>query len=834
MKKNYFLAILMMTMVLSGCFGNEAIEENEDPVDDQLPNTGEELDDWNVHLAATSGDLPACDTVTNGRLYYVEDDGNFQVCKTSGWEVIEISGADGADGTDGENGSDGQNGETPMFNVTASTTCPDGGKRVAIGEDLDEDGILDNVEATTFLDICDGIDGADGQDGEDGIDGQDGADGINGQDGQDGADGTSVNIVGSVPAVADLPSNYQGNVGDGYIVSNSGHLHIWDGSSWVDAGNITGPEGPSGVNGTDGAAGVNGTDGQDGVDGLSALVTISSEPSGTNCANGGTKIEVGIDDDSDGVLDTSEIDQTQYVCDGSSSSGAGSTNQTMLTSIGTPPGTMNCEAGGRIISHGLDNGDGGGTAANGLLESGEIDASTTYCSTFIIMDEFKMVKDIRTGSNNGSGANSFAVLGNTIYFVADDGIHGGEVWKTDGTAAGTQLVLDIYTGSGSSYSSSLISDGNMLYFTARTLGSNVFGLWGSDGTANGTTLLSNSFNNWAQPSELTVVGSSLFFSATNGSGSELWVSNGTAAGTFMVKNINSGGGSSSPSGLVALGNEVYFAANDGTNGEELWKSNGTTAGTVLVKDINSGGGNSDIDWLTAMGSQVFFEASDGNNGRELWKSNGTSSGTLMVKDIHDSGNNFGSSDPSNLVVMNNTLFFSAQDGSNWTELWKSDGTASGTLMVKDINSGTGSSSPSHFAVAGSVLFFKADDGTYGTELWKTDGTTAGTLMVKDINNGSSNHCNWNVSSTHTCDMFSVGDSIYFAADDGLGYGYELWTSDGTSTGTVMVQDINPGSGSSSLTFFIPAGDYLFLRATDGTYGDEIWSNKGLFTEITYS
>ena len=105
----------------------------------------------------------------------------------------------------------------------------------------------------------------------------------------------------------------------------------------------------------------------------------TSEPAGTNCANGGVKIQVGIDTNSDGILQPTEINpaQTQYVCDG------GSTVNTLLTSMTAPSLTL-CDAGGRIVSHGLDNGDNGGTAANGQLESGEIDFSTTYCTTYTI------------------------------------------------------------------------------------------------------------------------------------------------------------------------------------------------------------------------------------------------------------------------------------------------------------------------------------------------------------------------------------------------------------------------------------------------------------------
>ena len=121
---------------------------------------------------------------------------------------------------------------------------------------------------------------------------------------------------------------------------------------------------------------------------------MSPESAGSNCANGGTRIDVGVDDNSNGVLEASEIDQTQYVCDG------GSSNNTRLTLISSPPASMGCDAGGRIVLHGLDNGDGSGTYANGVLEAGEIDSTTTFCSRFFADDaHFHIVKDIRSGSH---------------------------------------------------------------------------------------------------------------------------------------------------------------------------------------------------------------------------------------------------------------------------------------------------------------------------------------------------------------------------------------------------------------------------------------------------
>ena len=178
-----------------------------------------------------------------------------------------------------------------------------------------------------------GADGQDGAPGADGADGQDGAPGADGADGQDGAPG------------ADGADGQDGAPGA-------------DGADGQDgAPGADGADGQDGAPGADGADGQDGAPGADGADGMNAIIETMTEPAGTNCANGGVKIQVGIDTNSDGVLQPTEINpaQTQYVCDG------GSTVNTLLTSVTVPSLTL-CDAGGRIVSHGLDNGDNGGTA----------------------------------------------------------------------------------------------------------------------------------------------------------------------------------------------------------------------------------------------------------------------------------------------------------------------------------------------------------------------------------------------------------------------------------------------------------------------------------------
>jgi len=421
-----------------------------------------------------------------------------------------------------------------------------------------------------------------------------------------------------------------------------------------------------------------------------------------------------------------------------------------------------------------------------------------------------LVRDIATGPN-GSNVQNLIRYNNQLYFSANDGVNGTQLWTSDGTPQGTVMVKAINPTGGSGPGNFAVSNG-ILFFTADD-GSNGTELWRSDGTTGNTYMVKDisSGGGGSDPLHLTNVGNVLYFvAATDGFSYELWRSDGTELNTYMVKKIYQGSSYSDPSWLTDFNGTLFFSADDGVNGYELWMSDGTAGGTQIVKDIRPGIGNSYPIFLTVMNGILYFQARDGSNGYELWRSDGTLTGTQIVRDICGSSC---SSNPSNLLNVGGTLFFAANNGTNGTELWKSDGTGPGTSMI-EIVPGSGSPSPSNLTDVNGTLFFTADDGIHGEELWKSDGITA--AMVKDIWQGIDN--------SRISGMQNAGGVLYFQADDGI-HGLELWASNGTPAGTMMVTDINT-SGTSIWYGLTKVGATLFFPADDGVTGTELWKSDG--------
>jgi ELWxxDGT repeat protein len=183
----------------------------------------------------------------------------------------------------------------------------------------------------------------------------------------------------------------------------------------------------------------------------------------------------------------------------------------------------------------------------------------------------------------------------------------------------------------------------------------------------------------------------------------------------MVKDITPGPDTLVPGQLVAYGGKLFFGGDDGTNGEELWVSDGTEGGTYMVKDIHPSE-SSRPQRFRESGGKLFFQATDDSTGAELWVIeviDGTPQEPEMVKDINPEGP---SSSPTILTDVNGTLFFVANDGQKGVELWKSDGTESGTDIVKDIMPDDGHSHPRDLVNLNDVLIFTAIDETNGRAL----------------------------------------------------------------------------------------------------------------------
>jgi len=463
--------------------------------------------------------------------------------------------------------------------------------------------------------------------------------------------------------------------------------------------------------------------------------------------------------------------------------------------------------------------------------------------------------------NPGSGSNSpgnLTKLGSNIIFRANNGINGNEIWKTDGTIAGTSMVKDINVGSASSNPNNFVVMGSYVYFTAND-GVNGGALWRTDGTSGGTTLVKDvnptSTSSSSSISQLTAFGSRLYFRGDDGTnGTEPWVSDGTPAGTFMLKNINTAAGQGGvlfgTSEFVEFNGFVYFTGNDGANGgqnDELWRTDGTTAGTVLFKDNYSLGSGGPGNYVNA-GSYLFFTSDNqGNTGVEPWKTDGTVAGTVMIKDVFNPGFNQGSilgDVPT--IYMNGYVYFVAvdvyvpgnfnlnppQNGYVNAELWRTDGTAANTTKVKEINPATSgldadvNSSPSNFYVYNNKLYFTATDGTNGREPWVSDGTAAGTFMLKNIDPaGNSN----------VFEFASLNGFVYFSADDNSTNGAELWRTDGTSAGTVLVKNINPGNSNSSPSSFAALdANHLLFGANSALTGTELYILGGYNVTVTSS
>ena len=533
---------------------------------------------------------------------------------------------------------------------------------------------------------------------------------------------------------------------------------------------------------------------------------------------------------------------------------------------------------GTEIVVGYDDGSGAASPDDERVEFDEIQYTIGECP-----GDSGVVADSPSGGEASDwGPSLFVEMGGVIYFAGNDGVHGWELWRSDGTVGGTYMIKDLREGSGGGLAThcwggvlgchypEIVTGNNKIFFTGfdgEPGTESAANLQVSDGTSDGTYTVRHQWVGWGSDvsgengwglgytgaKNLVVIPSSGFnpdrvvytvMEAIGGesedshppTGDELWISDGTDAGTYMLANIVPEDESweynganyccgdfqgSSPTDLIKKGNQIWFTAKSNEYGRELYRYNlgGIGGGLYLVKDVNSGAEGSNPLHLTSASGGVFFSADDGSVGQELHYTQGDAFTTRLVKDIWPGEGN--SSSPNELTKIGQNLFFTADDGENGRELWISDNTESGTFMVKDINT-NGSSNPNWLRVMDGVLYFMAYTEDYGRELWRSDGTAEGTSMVKDINPGNNSSFYW-IEDFFLLELVLTYDGfLYFSADDGGTYGVEVWRSDGTSNGTEMVVDATPGSESSWPARYTIVGEKLYFTAYSEDRGRNLW------------
>ena len=422
-----------------------------------------------------------------------------------------------------------------------------------------------------------------------------------------------------------------------------------------------------------------------------------------------------------------------------------------------------------------------------------------------------LVKDIDpTGS---SYPTELTQVGNTLFFAADDGVHGVELWKSDGTAAGTKMVKDIRPYGRSSNPQNLINVGGTLFFTAVD-GKHGRELWKSNGTKAGTVMVKDIVPSCRAGSKdclggllidsPVAVGSRLFFFNYVCEAcpwilkSDLYVSDGTAAGTKQLAAGEDFGVASGVEG-AAFNGRFYFVSGSETDAglyAGLWVSDGTQSGTHALAGSPSADG---IGILPASGRNLYFMAFP-EGVPQLWKTDGTAVGTKPLTTIGEL-----QSEPRQAVYMAKRLYFdsdyyNAASDQYYAQVWKTDGTAAGTKPILAVPAG------------GYVLWLTSSGGrlffTIDSHLWQSDGTAGGTKELGQF--GTQDPSN----------LIAVGGELCFGEMDWSSGTWALWESNGTAAGTYKVHSF---VGPTEELQQVSIGSKLFFAADDGTHGVELWS-----------
>ena len=597
--ESLLLCSLLVLSSLSGCIGTDEPDVETNPQQEDPT----ELSKWTTYYAVDLSDLPACNTDSIGLLYYVADINAFQTCQTNGWNLIDITGTNGLDGVNGSNGIDGvdgQNGQNGTDGVdgistlvhtnpeSAGSICTEGGIRLDIGADNDRDGTLSQVEITTTSYIC------------------------HGQSGQSGAMPQLITTQ-STPSLVEcseggsiISTGLDDGSGAGIAMNGVLEENEISQSTTICQNLIFSPVKEFGFGSEDGIRAGSRIIQENGflyftVGGTSAQSSRSiwrtdGTTTGTSFVVGGLSME-----------NCEKIgDLLFYAKSGPSFASLHvynlSSNQERVLKESSGgialQSTWHGTLGNLFVFYGAESGN-----PDTLFVSDGTDSGTLSIS------------DI-----NLQPSQDYAVLGNILYFVgAESGSY--ELYKTDGTAAGVSQVSNIYPG-GNANVRSLSVIGNEIWFSADD-GTNGQELWKTDGTISGTSMVSNinTGSSGSAPDGMVSFNGNVYFSATHDTtGNELWMSDGTSAGTSLVKDIYPGyyPNNSYPLSLIVINGSLFFGADDGVSGYELWSSDGTGSGTILHHEFGLGMYGGYIREINELNGKICLLVESFETGYELY------------------------------------------------------------------------------------------------------------------------------------------------------------------------------------------------------------------------
>lgn len=388
---------------------------------------------------------------------------------------------------------------------------------------------------------------------------------------------------------------------------------------------------------------------------------------------------------------------------------------------------------------------------------------------------------------------------------------GSQLWGTDGSMSGTQLLSSVVGGL-------TVNEVGGKWFFWNSAAAPI-ALWTTDGTAAGTHVLAG-LPSISAPPQLAGTSSTLYLRITNGyslSGQVVGYDMATAASTVLT-NYSA---TTQPQFLIGVfayaQGRLYFDNEDPVHGRELWSSDGTAAGTLLLKNIapETQTQSSSPANFASFANRLYFTADDGISGTEVWSSDGTAGRTKQLLDINPGGAGSG---PSDLFVANGVLYFFAYDRTGTAFLWRSDGTAAGTQRVTAVAPRPAptrlTGCDSRGVAAGGFAYFAGYDAVNGLQLWRTNGTAVGTVRITTV---------LPPASLSLCNLAAFNNHLYF---DGTS---DLWVSDGTPTGTMPVVGANSVPASPSPQWLTSFRGSLFYVAYDAARGSRLWSTDGTAT-----